>query len=49
MNLKYQYSRLICLILILALTTAQPCKPEDEEFFVSFHPHLDAFWLNTDD
>lgn len=21
----------------------------DDEFLVTFHPHLDAFWLNTDD
>jgi hypothetical protein len=34
--------------LLSALGTAQQCSPSDEEFFVTFHPHLDAFWLNTD-
>lgn len=43
----------ICLAIVLALMLNQvnsnECSLDDEEFFVTFHPHLDAFWLNTDD
>lgn len=36
--------------LFLTFSTAQnDCQLEDEQFLVTFHPHLDAFWLNTDD
>ena len=50
----FKYSRLRCfnltlLILVLfSFAKAEQCDINDEEFFVSFHPHLDAFWLNTD-
>jgi hypothetical protein len=30
-------------------TPKSACDLEDDEFLVTFHPHLDAFWLNTDD
>ncbi len=32
-----------------ATTAESACALEDDEFMVAFHPHLDAFWLNTDD
>jgi hypothetical protein len=35
----------ICLVPIFA----NQCSASDDEFLVTFHPHLDAFWLNTDD
>lgn len=25
------------------------CTVNNDEFLTTFHPHLDAFWLNTDD
>ena len=34
---------------LLGQGTAEECTDQDEEFLISFHPHLDAFWLNTDD
>ena len=39
------------LIVLVAISaaSAQVCAPKDPEFLVTFHPHLDAFWLNTDD
>lgn len=36
-------------VLMLATVSSQECSPQDDEFLVSFHPHMDAFWLNTDD
>ena len=24
------------------------CTPDDKEMLTTFHPHLDAFWLNFD-
>lgn len=37
------------LILITIISPSwQACSPRDREFLVTFHPHLDAFWLNTD-
>lgn len=37
-------------ILMLALVaTSQQCHESDSEMLVTFHPHLDAFWLNTDE
>jgi len=37
----------LCLLLIYL--TSQQCTLDDKEFLTTFHPHLDAFWLNTDD
>lgn len=48
---KYPLSRCVILILLLVLVNlvkTEECDANDEEFFVTFHPHLDAFWLNTD-
>ena len=40
---------LLVSVLLLVLASSEQCNPQDDEFFLSFHPHLDAFWLNTDD
>lgn len=40
-----------CILLGLLLSSVAAedlCSVKDSEFFVTFHPHLDAFWLNTD-
>ena len=39
----------ILLLLIVITTIEAKCDKGDEEYFLTFHPHLDAFWLNTDD
>lgn len=39
----------LIVLVAIAAASAQQCAPKDPEFFVTFHPHLDAFWLNTDD
>ena len=50
MNLKFpNVYQVLLLFLALTFAASQQCKPSDKEFFVTFHPHLDAFWLNTDD
>lgn len=49
MNFKRPYLLWLGLVLLLVLVSCEQCKPRDEEFFITFHPHLDAFWLNTDD
>ena len=36
-------------VVLFAFATANDqCTLKDDEFFVTFHPHLDAFWLNYD-
>lgn len=42
-------NQLILLFLAVLLVFASECPPEKAEFFTTFHPHLDAFWLDTDD
>ena len=37
------------LLALLAMAASKECPKDGEEFLVSFHPHLDAFWLDTDD
>lgn len=51
MIFKYSYLRHTCLLLLLLTLVAavEHCGANDDEFFITFHPHLDAFWLNTDD
>ena len=39
----------VMLLASLIFFTHQECKENDEEFLVTFHPHLDAFWLNSDE
>ena len=39
----------IILLALLANHIATDCPKDAEEFLVTFHPHLDAFWLDTDD
>jgi hypothetical protein len=34
---------------LIILSASQNCTDDNKEFMVTFHPHLDAFWLNTDD
>ncbi len=36
------------IILIITHSSQQLCSNNQREFLVTFHPHLDAFWLNTD-
>lgn len=44
------FKQLAPLLFLLLLTTIRADCPRDaEEFLVTFHPHLDAFWLDTDD
>lgn len=42
----------MCLFLMLAILVwplqSQSCGANEDEFFITFHPHLDAFWLNFD-
>lgn len=40
---------LLACIVFTAQSAEAQCDLKDDEFLVSFHPHLDAFWLNTDD
>lgn len=40
---------LILLSLLALAALASQCPKDAEEFLVTFHPHLDAFWLDTDD
>lgn len=40
---------ILALTLVSVLAVHEQCGLDDLQFFVSFHPHLDAFWLNTDD
>lgn len=45
-------NKLIALSLVFTLLIIQgssDCPKDAEEFLVTFHPHLDAFWLDTDD
>jgi hypothetical protein len=42
-------NQLIFLLLAVLSAFASDCPPERPEFFTTFHPHLDAFWLDTDD
>jgi len=43
-------NQLATLLLLALLASANAECPKDaEEFLVTFHPHLDAFWLDTDD
>jgi hypothetical protein len=39
----------LLLLALLASTANAECPKDAEEFLVTFHPHLDAFWLDTDD
>ena len=45
----YTVTFLFLLSCFAVLCIAEECMDKDEEFYISFHPHLDAFWLNTDD
>lgn len=36
----------VCILLITQSFSL--CSGDDKEFYVTFHPHLDAFWLNYD-
>ena len=36
------------IILIYTHSTQQLRSYNQSEFLLTFHPHLDAFWLNTD-
>ena len=45
----YTVALLFFLAFFAQITNAEECMDNDEEFYISFHPHLDAFWLNTDD
>ena len=47
-NQIFTISILILTICLIPTFTNQ-CSASDDEFLVTFHPHLDAFWLNTDD
>lgn len=40
---------LLLATLIIIANQQNTCDLDDPEFYISFHPHLDAFWLNTDD
>jgi hypothetical protein len=39
----------LILLALASAVTASECPKDREEFLVTFHPHLDAFWLDTDD
>lgn len=40
---------LLACIVFTVQSEESKCELTDDEFLVTFHPHLDAFWLNTDD
>lgn len=44
-----QLINLSLLLTLLIVTYQVDCPKDADEFFVTFHPHLDAFWLDTDD
>jgi lysosomal alpha-mannosidase len=44
-----QLSTLLLLCLLALTALGNDCPKDAEEFLVTFHPHLDAFWLDTDD
>ena len=51
MYLKFIMKVYLIVAILLALATVsytQQCSVKDDKFFVTFHPHLDAFWLNYD-
>lgn len=47
-NMNFKYQLALVILAAFAISTKGDCS-KSEEFFVSFHPHLDAFWLDTDD
>ena len=49
MNLKYSAILLVFLSCLVFAVQGEECTEKDQEFYLAFHPHLDAFWLNTDD
>ena len=42
------YLTLTFAVLLVVVVANDQCALKDDEFFVTFHPHLDAFWLNYD-
>ncbi len=47
---KLMIGALVLACIIFTSFSVEPqCQLGDDEFLVTFHPHLDAFWLNTDD
>ncbi len=38
---------LLLICCFAALATSKSCS-KNQEFYTTFHPHLDAFWLNSD-
>lgn len=46
--MKFKYQLALIVIATLTVVAMSDCS-NSEEFLVSFHPHLDAFWLDTDD
>jgi hypothetical protein len=41
--------RLFLLLLVLVVTLQQDCSEGKPDMSISFHAHLDAFWLKTEE
>lgn len=49
LNIQMQWALITVLLCLLATCFSTSCGKDETEVMVAFHPHLDAFWLNTEE